>query len=189
MPSSAMGAAAAAVKPGSNCSACVIAAGSDLNTIRAVLGHHTKEASPGTLFCTPGSDLEAQAIKDAEEIGDAFLPGDCFWDPLQILTGAPDRMKRNMQERELFNGRFAMLAFAVFVYEEARTGKPIVSIPGNEILFEPAYQVPFIQRWLDSQFASPEPVFYRYSEEDVVDVLTSVELFAAKIADVFVLHL
>eukprot|EP00977_Amphora_coffeiformis_P027253 scaffold34597_cov177-Amphora_coffeaeformis.AAC.21 len=57
-------AACQAVKAGSSCSACVIAAGSDLNTIRAVLGHEFKYPSPGTLFCTPGSDLEIQAIKD-----------------------------------------------------------------------------------------------------------------------------
>ena len=60
--------------------------------------------------------------------------------------------------------------------------------PRYEILFEPAYQVPFIQRWLDSQFATPEPVFYRYPEEDVVDVLTSVEIFAGKISNSFLLH-
>ena len=47
-------------------------------------------------------DIYSQAIKDMDRIGEAFLPGDCFWDPLRILDGAPDRMKRNMQERELF---------------------------------------------------------------------------------------
>ena len=59
-------AASASVKPGSTCSACVIAAGSDLNAIRATLGSHYKPDLPsrGTLFCTPGSDLEEQAIKD-----------------------------------------------------------------------------------------------------------------------------
>lgn len=57
-------AALAAVKPGSSCSACVVTAGSNLNSIRAVLGSEFKYPSPGTLFCTPGSDLEAQAIKD-----------------------------------------------------------------------------------------------------------------------------
>jgi delta-1-pyrroline-5-carboxylate synthetase len=59
-------AAEAAVAPGAKTSACVVAAGSELNTIRAVLGADPKYGSPGTLFCTPGSDLEAQAIKDFE---------------------------------------------------------------------------------------------------------------------------
>ena len=134
-------------------------------------------------------DIYSQTIKDVDKLGDAFLPGDCFWDPLQILTGAPDSMKRNMQERELFNGRFAMLAFAVFLFEEARTGKPVISIPGNEILFEPAYQVPFVQKWLDSQFSTPEPVFYRYPEEDIIETITSVEFFASKICDSFTIHI
>ena len=62
--SSKIEAASAAVRAGSNCSACVIAAGSDLNTIRAVLGRAQNYVSPGTLFCTPGSDLEKQALVD-----------------------------------------------------------------------------------------------------------------------------
>jgi delta-1-pyrroline-5-carboxylate synthetase len=58
-------AASAAVRPGSQCSACVVASGSDLNSIRAVLGSDPKYGTRGTLFCTAGSDLEAQAIKDS----------------------------------------------------------------------------------------------------------------------------
>lgn len=46
-------------------------------------------------------DIYSQAIKDRDSIGEAFLPADCFWDPLQIMEGGSDRMKRNMQEREL----------------------------------------------------------------------------------------
>ncbi|GAX17212.1 delta-1-pyrroline-5-carboxylate synthetase [Fistulifera solaris] len=57
-------AALSAVQPGSPCSACVVAAGSDLNTIRAVLGPSGRHKSKGTLFCTPGSDLEQQALLD-----------------------------------------------------------------------------------------------------------------------------
>lgn len=98
-------------------------------------------------------DIYSQAIKDRDQIGEAFLPGDCFWDPLRVLDGAPNSMKRNMQERELFNGRAAMLAVLIFTWEEAITHLPLISIEGNELLLEPAYQVPFIQEWLDQQFA------------------------------------
>ena len=98
-------------------------------------------------------DIYSTEIKENES-GDAFLPGECFWDPLSIMEGAPDRMKRNMQEREILNGRAAMMAVAAFIFEEAMTHKPIITIPGNELLFEPAYQVPFIQEWLDLQFGS-----------------------------------
>mmetsp|Transcript_23645 Transcript_23645/g.30848 ORF Transcript_23645/g.30848 Transcript_23645/m.30848 type:complete len:508 (+) Transcript_23645:109-1632(+) len=56
--------AQAAVAPGSNCNACVVVAGSDLNSIRAILGPNPKYGCKGTLFVTPGSELEKQAIAD-----------------------------------------------------------------------------------------------------------------------------
>jgi Chlorophyll A-B binding protein len=71
-----------------------------------------------------------------------------------VRDGAPPSMKRNMQEREIINGRMAMIAFAAFVFEEAVSHRALVSIPSNELLFEPAYQVPFIQEWLDQQFSN-----------------------------------
>eukprot|EP00522_Entomoneis_paludosa_P008792 CAMPEP_0172446836 /NCGR_PEP_ID=MMETSP1065-20121228/6319_1 /TAXON_ID=265537 /ORGANISM="Amphiprora paludosa, Strain CCMP125" /LENGTH=794 /DNA_ID=CAMNT_0013198025 /DNA_START=63 /DNA_END=2447 /DNA_ORIENTATION=+ len=65
-------AAYSAVQPGSTCSACVVAAGSNLNAIRSTLGtkYSPDRPSQGTLFCTPGSDLEAQAVKDANMVSD-----------------------------------------------------------------------------------------------------------------------
>jgi glutamate 5-kinase len=54
-----------AVKPGSDCTACVVAAGCDLNSIRAILGPEPMFGSKGTLFVTPGSNLEKQAIADS----------------------------------------------------------------------------------------------------------------------------
>jgi Chlorophyll A-B binding protein len=101
-------------------------------------------------------DVYSQSIKDMDDMGEAFVPGDCFWDPLCILQDNDARMKRNMQERELFNGRVAMIAIAVYIWEEFITHKALIDIPGNELLLEPAYQVPFIQVWLDAQFS----VFY-----------------------------
>jgi light-harvesting complex I chlorophyll a/b binding protein 1 len=97
-------------------------------------------------------DIFAKQIQEQDNIGDAFLPGDCFWDPLKILQGAPPSMKRNMQERELFNGRMAMLAVAAYLFEELASGVPIIEIEGNQLLFVPAYEIPFIQEWLDAQF-------------------------------------
>jgi hypothetical protein len=98
-------------------------------------------------------DIYAKAIQDRDDLGDAFLPGDCFWDPLKMLQGAPASMKRNMQERELFNGRFAMLAVAAYIFEEGTTRLPLIEIEGNELLFVPAYQIPYIQEWLDAYFS------------------------------------
>ena len=89
-------------------------------------------------------------------------------------------MKRNMQERELFNGRSAMIAVAVFIWEEARTGKPLVSIAGNEVFFEPAYQIPLIQQYLDSQFSSPSPLFYNLPNDSLLDVVTTANIILTR---------
>lgn len=59
--------ATAAVAVGSSCRACVVASGGDLNSIRAILGPRNNFGVKGTLFVTPGSDLEAQAIQDIKE--------------------------------------------------------------------------------------------------------------------------
>jgi len=59
--------AISAVKPGSLVQACVIAPGKDLNAIRSILGPvHRKEFGPpkGTLFLTPGSELESMALEE-----------------------------------------------------------------------------------------------------------------------------
>jgi len=56
-----------AVTPGSACTACVVAAGSDLDCIRSILGREFDPAlgpPKGTLFATPGSDLEKQALDE-----------------------------------------------------------------------------------------------------------------------------
>lgn len=68
-----IGAATSAVKPGSRCNACVVAAGSDLNSIRAILGQGNKFGTKGTLFVTPESDLEQQAFADAKIIEVRFV--------------------------------------------------------------------------------------------------------------------
>ena len=63
-----IGAAESAVRPGASTAACVVAAGSDLNSIRAILSPVYKpeagEQAKGTLFATPGSDLERLAVEE-----------------------------------------------------------------------------------------------------------------------------
>ena len=98
-------------------------------------------------------DIYSSEIKENES-GDAFLPGECFWDPLAIMEGAPDSMKRNMQEREILNGRASMIAVAAYIFEEGMTHKPVISLAANDLLFEPFFLVPFVQAWLDTQFGS-----------------------------------
>jgi delta-1-pyrroline-5-carboxylate synthetase len=62
-------AASSAVAPGSKCSACVVAPGTDLDSIRAILGTEAKYGTKGTLFVTPGSELEQRAIQDLKAAG------------------------------------------------------------------------------------------------------------------------
>ena len=62
-------AAQSAVAKGSQCRACVVLSGADLNAIRSVT---SKEYNPalgqkGTLFATPESELEKQAMKEVED--------------------------------------------------------------------------------------------------------------------------
>jgi delta-1-pyrroline-5-carboxylate synthetase len=62
-------AAQSAVELGSQCRACVVLSGADLNAIRSVT---SKDYDPvigqkGTLFATPGSELEKQALKEIED--------------------------------------------------------------------------------------------------------------------------
>lgn len=60
-------AARMAVSPGSACAACIVAAGSDLDSVRSILGREYDPAfgpPKGTLFATPGSDLEKEAMDE-----------------------------------------------------------------------------------------------------------------------------
>jgi glutamate 5-kinase len=66
-------AATSAVAPGSKCTACVVTSGADLNSIRAIFGTDNTFGDVGTLFLTPDSLLEKQAIKDAEGTEVSFL--------------------------------------------------------------------------------------------------------------------
>lgn len=114
-------------------------------------------------------DIFASQIK-AGETGDAFLPGECFWDPLSVLDGAPEHMKRRMQERELMNGRIAMVAVALYALQEAITHRPLIDLQWNQMFFEPVYQIPAIRQWLDHAFGqSKSPTFLLPDIEEQID--------------------
>jgi hypothetical protein len=100
------------------------------------------------------------------------------------LDGASDRTKRIMQERELFNGRAAMMAVAAYSVEELVTKRPFIELERNALLLEPAYQVPFIQRWLDDLFARNDPLF---DSMDMYDYLLPDDLPSMLLDDMFVI--
>ena len=59
-----------AVKPGSQCNACIVVSGSDYDCIRAILGnkHNPKFGPPkGTLFATKDSVIYKLALEEAEK--------------------------------------------------------------------------------------------------------------------------
>lgn len=58
-------AASCAVAPGSKTLACVVSSGADLDSVRAILGPDPQYGQKGTMFVTPGSDLEKQAFIDS----------------------------------------------------------------------------------------------------------------------------
>ena len=53
--------------------------------------------------------------------GVGYFPGDVGFDPLGLAPADPAELRR-MQEKELANGRLAMLAAAGFAAQEAATG-------------------------------------------------------------------
>ena len=64
-----------AVSVGSRCRACVVLSGADLESIQSMVRKEYDGPPPkGTLFATPGSGLEKQALMDVQddEVGQAF---------------------------------------------------------------------------------------------------------------------
>ena len=55
---------------------------------------------------------------------DNYLPGDLGFDPLGLYKGS-DADKRNMQLKELNNGRLAMIAITGYAFNEAATKIPV----------------------------------------------------------------
>ena len=65
-----------AVAEGSKCRACIVCNGDDMNAIRSVVGGEDWEnhgSVTGTLFATPGSDLEKMALREIEEAKVSFF--------------------------------------------------------------------------------------------------------------------
>ncbi|GMI14697.1 hypothetical protein TrVE_jg1574 [Triparma verrucosa] len=87
-------------------------------------------------------------VVQSEMTGEAYLGGDCFWDPLKILQGSTIEEERKMAAREVWNGRFAMMAVLFYAVQEGYTGKAVVDLEWNELFFYPIFAakdiVPFL---------------------------------------------
>jgi len=78
-------------------------------------------------------------------------PGNFGFDPLNFYRPLNAAEKVQVQERELLNGRVAMLAVAAYVASEFVTGTPIVS--QTPALFEPIFMNPSFGQFMDDSFA------------------------------------
>ena len=66
--------------------------------------------------------LDPETKTASQTLRDGYMPGDLGFDPFNIKPQDPAKLKL-MQERELSNGRLAMLAAATFLLQEAVTGQ------------------------------------------------------------------
>lgn len=58
--------------------------------------------------------------------GKKLVPGNFGWDPLQISKGTPEDFKRELEFKEINNGRLAMIGITAMALKEFLSGVPIV---------------------------------------------------------------
>lgn len=95
--------------------------------------------------------VDIYSLKLKAEQGDEWLPGDFGFDPLNLLGGASIEARRDMQAKEINNGRLAMVAVLVYVIEEFITKQPIVQL--TPWLFRPIIFDKGVQQIFDAGFA------------------------------------
>jgi len=105
------------------------------------------------------SDLDARSQTDLKwnEYANGFgyfgrTPGDFRFDPLNFYKPLSFKDKVAVQERELLNGRVAMLAVASYVGTEVVTQMPVVQ--ATPLLFEPIIFSPWFRSLMDMSFGS-----------------------------------
>merc|ERR1711918_216222 len=105
------------------------------------------------------SVLELKDIKAREADGLKFneydkskLPGDLGFDPLRIARDLPREQKIEFLEKELLNGRLAMIAVTCYVAEEVLFGMPVVRFTPD--LFQPLIFANDFRAFMDSAFSA-----------------------------------
>ena len=79
------------------------------------------------------------------------VPGDLRFDPLRITRNLSRDEKVEFLEKELINGRLAMIAITAYVAEEVLFGMPVVQFTPD--LFEPIIFTPDFRAFLDGAFS------------------------------------
>lgn len=70
--------------------------------------------------------VESVALK-ARVPGADYIPGDLGFDPLSLYTGKPEVTKRDLELKEVNNGRLAMLAITWYAVEEFLTKSSVIN--------------------------------------------------------------
>merc|ERR1712025_1567304 len=84
--------------------------------------------------------IDSVSLSVKEKMGNQFVPGDFGFDPLRLMKGASPEAVKDMREKEINNGRLAMVAVTIFVLEEFIFQTPITQLtPG---LFHPLWDRP-----------------------------------------------
>lgn len=98
-------------------------------------------------------DMRARAAKGLafNEYDKAALPGDLSFDPLKITRSLSRDEKVEFLEKELLNGRIAMVAITCYVLEEAAFQMPVVRFTPD--LFEPLILAPDFRAFMDQSFS------------------------------------
>merc|ERR1711865_460322 len=103
------------------------------------------------------SVLELKDIKAREAAGlkwneydNTKLPGDIRFDPLNISKNLPREDKIEFLEKELLNGRLAMIAVTAYVAEETLIGEPVVRFTPD--LFQPLIFEQGFRSFMDGAF-------------------------------------
>lgn len=99
-------------------------------------------------------DIKARADKGLawNEYEKAALPGDLSFDPLRIARGMPVDQKIDFLEKELLNGRLAMIAITCYVAEEWLFNMPVVRFTPD--LFQPLIFASDFRGFMDAAFSS-----------------------------------
>ena len=89
-----------------------------------------------TMAALGAEDLTGMDIDGDGQVGapkmldDKYLPGDLGFDPLGLYAGKSAEWKRDMQLKELNNGRLAMIAITGYAFNEAATKVSVIKSIG-----------------------------------------------------------
>jgi len=85
------------------------------------------------------------------EFSKEAIPGDLSFDPLKITSGLTREEKIDFLEKELLNGRVAMMAVLLYVLEETAFGLPVVQYTPE--LFRPLIFSDSFRSFMDASFS------------------------------------